>query len=297
LTITPTNLNLIKSLRPEGDVVDPRELLMLAHLSVISEPGEQSYTDAIAERGVLGAFPDITLADIQKSATIKSLLAASRSGVRMLIPSDDLYPNALADLESPPIVLWVRGTDEALASLNNSVAIVGARAATGYGEHVTMEMSAGLTDRGFTVVSTGAYGVDGMTLRAALASNGSPVAVLAGGLDKFYPAGNDALLSRVATHGAVISEIACGKTPTKWRFTQRNRIVAAITQVTVVTEAGYRSGSLGTAGFADSLGRAVGAMPGPVTSAASAGCHKLIADGTARLVTDVEQVVALLPHE
>ncbi|MDF2576486.1 MAG: dprA, partial [Agromyces sp.] len=157
-----------------------------------------------------------------------------------------------------------------------SIALVGARAATGYGEHVTMEASAGLVDRGFAIVSGGAYGIDGMAHRAALASRGVTVAFLAGGVDRFYPLGHEALLARIADTGAVVSELPCGSAPTKWRFLQRNRLIAAAADATVVLEAGMRSGSLNTAGHAAALGRPLGAVPGPVTSPASAGCHRLL---------------------
>ena len=156
-----------------------------------------------------------------------------------------------------------------------TIALVGARAATGYGEHVAMEASAGLVDRGFAIVSGGAYGIDGMAHRAALASDGTTIAFLAGGIDRFYPLGHESLLTRIAQTGAVVSELPCGAAPTKWRFLQRNRLIAAASQATVVLEAGIRSGSLNTAGHAAALGPAarsgagtgdescVGRMPPP----------------------------------
>ena len=139
-----------------------------------------------------------------------------------------------------------------------------------------MESSAGLVDRGFTIVSGAAYGIDGMAHRAALASGGTTVAFLAGGVDRFYPLGHEALLGRIAEQGAVVAELPCGSAPTKWRFLQRNRLIAAATEATIVLEAGMRSGSLNTAGHAAALGRPLGAVPGPVTSPASAGCHRLL---------------------
>jgi DNA processing protein len=177
----------------------------------------------------------------------------------------------------------------------SSIALVGARAATGYGEHVTMEASAGLVDRGYAIVSGAAYGIDGMAHRAALASHGQTVAFLAGGVDRFYPSGHDALLTRIVAEGAVISELPCGQAPTKWRFLQRNRLIAAASRATVVLEAGWRSGSLNTAAHASSLGRPLGAVPGPVTSAASAGCHRLIRDFTAVCVTNPDEMAELAP--
>jgi len=230
------------------------------------------------------------------SATAKRALSqASRFGLQLITPSSPHWPTGVDDLgPHGPIALWLRGTTEALDALSDSIALVGARAATGYGEHVTMEASAGLVDRGFAIVSGAAYGIDGMAHRAALASRGTTIAFLAGGLDRFYPSGHDALLTRIVDTGAVLSEVPCGTPPTKWRFLQRNRLIAAASQATVVLEAGYRSGSLNTASHALSIGRPVGVVPGPVTSAASAGCHKLIRGGLVTLVTSPDEMAQLV---
>jgi DNA processing protein len=230
------------------------------------------------------------------SNSLLALRQAARFGARLLTPNDPLWPDRLSDLEShAPIALWCRGTDAALAALSNSIALVGARAATGYGEHITMEASAGLVDRGYAIVSGAAYGIDGMAHRAALASRGLTVAFLAGGVDRFYPSGHDALLTRIVEEGAVLSELPCGQPPTKWRFLQRNRLIAASSLATIVLEAGWRSGSLNTAGHASALGRPLGAVPGPVTSAASAGCHRLIRDYQATLVSNADEMAELAP--
>ena len=160
-----------------------------------------------------------------------SLLAvrqAARFAAKLIVPADERWPAQLSDLgDHAPIALWQRGSDAAVAAMDRSIALVGARAATGYGEHVTMEASAGLVDRGYAIVSGAAYGIDGMAHRAALASKGTTVAFLAGGVDRFYPSGHDALLTRIVERGAVLSELPCGSSPTKWRFLQRNRLIAA----------------------------------------------------------------------
>lgn len=158
-----------------------------------------------------------------------------------------------------------------------------------------MEASAGLVDRGYAIVSGAAYGIDGMAHRAALASGGRTVAFLAGGVDRFYPSGHDALLNRIVETGLVVSELPCGQPPTRWRFLQRNRLIAASSLATVVLEAGWRSGSLNTANHARDLGRPIGAVPGPVTSAASAGCHQLVREGHAQLVTNADEMAELAP--
>ena len=229
-------------------------------------------------------------------AATRALRQAVRCGARLVVPGDPLWPVGVDDLgEHAPLALWVRGTDEALLALNRSIALVGARAATGYGEHVTMEASAGLVDRGYAIASGAAYGIDGMAHRAALASNGMTIAFLAGGVDRFYPSGHDALLTRISEVGAVISELPCGSAPTKWRFLQRNRLIAAASRATIVLEAGWRSGSLNTAHHARELGRPIGAVPGPVTSAASAGCHKLLREEIAICVTNPDEMAELAP--
>jgi DNA processing protein len=173
---------------------------------------------------------------------------------------------------------------------------VGARAATSYGEHVASELAAGLAQSEVTVVSGAAYGIDGAAHRAALASDGRTFAYLAGGCDRSYPTGHSDLLERIAASGAVISEVPCGAAPTKWRFLQRNRLIAAATDATIVVEAGLRSGSLNTAGHAAALGRPLGAVPGPVTSAASAGTHRLLREFDAVCITgaaDARELVGL----
>jgi len=248
-----------------------------------------------ADLGDIQAGLDRWLPRFSATAAKRALSQAQRFGLRLITPSSPHWPIGVDDLgPHGPIALWLRGQVEALDALHTSIALVGARAATGYGEHITMEASAGLVDRGFAIVSGAAYGIDGMAHRAALASRGTTIAFLAGGLDRFYPSGHDALLTRIAESGAVLSEVPCGTPPTKWRFLQRNRLIAAASQATVVLEAGYRSGSLNTASHALTIGRPVGVVPGPVTSAASAGCHKLIRGGLVTLVTSPDEMAQLI---
>jgi DNA processing protein len=258
----------------------------------------------VAELGANGAISeseaqqalDRWMPRLNSGNALVALRQAARFGVRLRTPDEPDWPTGVRDLgEHGPVALWTRGTDEAYRSLDTSIALVGARAATGYGEHVTMEASAGLVDRGYAIVSGAAYGIDGMAHRAALASHGMTVAFLAGGADRFYPSGHDALLTRIVEQGCVISELPCGSSPTRWRFLQRNRLIAAASLATVVLEAGWRSGSLNTANHAQALGRPLGAVPGPVTSAASAGCHKLLREGNAICVTTPDEMAELAP--
>lgn len=234
-------------------------------------------------------------ARVSAPTVLLALRQAARFGAALLVPGDPDWPVGVDELgEHAPLALWARGDRTLLGRLERSIAIVGARAATGYGEHVTVEASSGLVDRGFTIVSGAAYGIDGIAHRAALASAGSTVAFLAGGVDRFYPAGHEALLTRIVERGVVVSEVPPGTAPTRWRFLQRNRLIAAASHATVVVEAGWRSGSLNTASHAATLGRPVGAVPGPVTSAASAGCHKLLRETPAICVTNADEMAELV---
>lgn len=225
---------------------------------------------------------------------LAALAAAGRTGLSLLTPDDPSWPQRLVDLGAhAPLCLWVRGDVTSLTAGLPAVALVGARAASAYGEHVAMELSAELARRGVAVISGAAYGIDGAAHRAALAAGGVTVALLAGGADRPYPAGHTALLDRIAASGAVVGEVPCGAAPTKWRFLQRNRLIAALADATVVVEAGHRSGSLNTAGHAAQLGRPLGTVPGPITSAASAGCHRLLREFDARCVTSADEVIEL----
>ncbi|MDM7832699.1 DNA-processing protein DprA [Cellulomonas edaphi] len=178
--------------------------------------------------------------------------------------------------------------------LRRSVALVGSRAATTYGERVAVDLAAGLVDAGACVVSGGAYGIDAAAHRGALARGGGTVVLLAGGVDRSYPAGNARLFETVVSSGgALVAEVPPGRLPTKSRFLQRNRLIAAAAGATVVVEAAWRSGAMSTAHHAARLLRPVGAVPGPVTSMASAGCHRLLREGSAVCVTDAAEVMDL----
>lgn len=222
----------------------------------------------------------------------------ARYELRLLTPEDVDWPGELQQLgASAPIALWLKGDPSQLSGpLHGRVAIVGARSATAYGSVVATELASELASQGRVVLSGGAYGIDASAHRAATVSfPGSTVAVLASGLDRLYPAGHEQLFERIEESGGLlVSELPPGSAPTRWRFQQRNRILAALSGATVVVEAGHRSGSLNVAWQAHSLGRPVGAVPGPVTSAASAGCHRLIREGVASLVTDAQDVTDLL---
>jgi DNA processing protein len=220
-------------------------------------------------------------------------------GITVLIPGDPDWPTEKLDRlgDTAPVVLYVRGNPQILNLSQKAVAIVGSRSATGYGEHVTMGFVTGLVEQDVTVVSGAAYGIDAAAHTAALAASGRTIAVLAGGLERFYPAGNEQLIQRIADTGAIVSELPVSSRPTKWRFEQRNRIIAALSDAVVVIEAGSRSGALVTARHASAIGVPVGAVPGPVTSAASDGTNRLLRDGGAQVVTTAEEAFALTQPE
>ena len=220
------------------------------------------------------------------------LAAWQDSGLRLVMPGDAEWPTQLDDLgDERPLLLWLRGTADLRLTCVNSVAIVGSRAATGYGQHVAIELAAVLAEKGLGVVSGGAYGIDSSAHRGALAAGGDTVAVLAGGLAFGYPQGNRGLFDVVAGQGVLVSECPPDSAPTRPGFLVRNRIIAALSRGTVVVEAALRSGALNSARHARELCRPVMAVPGPVTSEYSAGCHELIRDYGAMLVTCAADVV------
>ena len=264
---------------------------------------EQEITGLLADNGAGASWGGLTAARkrwaprIPDLAPERDLATMARLGGRVIVPSDELWPEQLGDLGiQEPICLWWRGLEQELPALARSVALVGSRDSTSYGASVTGDLAYSLAQRGFTVVSGGAYGIDAHAHRAALAGGSGPlptIAVMAGGVDRFYPSGNEDLLRAVCNQGAVIAEVPPGSAPTRYRFLQRNRLIAALAAVTVVVEARWRSGALNTAHHAESLGRAVGAVPGSVHSANSAGCHRLLRDGGAVCVTDAAEIAEL----
>lgn len=231
--------------------------------------------------------------------TTERLDQIQQSGVRALVPGDAHWPAAFGDLgEAAPYVLWVCGTSSFLARpLSDFVTITGALASTSYGEHVAHDLAASVVAGERVVVAGGAYGIEGAAHQAALAASGDTIAVLANGVDRPYPAGHRDLLDRMADVGVLVSEVPPGAVPTRHRFIARARLMAALSSATVLVEAGFRSGSLAVAHRASEVGRGVGAVPGPVTSAASSGPHSLLQTGVASLVTNTADLASLLEHQ
>ncbi|MPQ97258.1 DNA-protecting protein DprA [Modestobacter sp. I12A-02628] len=253
-------------------------------------------------------------ARVADDQSLADLRRAERCGARLVVPEDDEWPALslhcleLAVLREPvaplpqrdrtlqlvpPLALWVRGRPRLDHLVQRSVALVGSRASTGYGEHVATDLGYGLGERGWTTVSGGAFGIDAASHRGALAAGVPTVVVLACGVDRVYPVAHSALFARVLQDGLLVSEWPPGCAPLRHRFLVRNRLIAGLTQGTVVIEAAARSGAQATANRAADLGRQVMAVPGPVTSAMSVGCHELLRDATKRvaLVATAAQVV------
>ena len=289
-----------------------------AYLSRVVEPPCPELAALVARLGPVEAADLVRLGKVSESlvqhtearrgidSAAKDLeLLASRGG-RLVTAGDAEWPllsfaafggvdARLRPQAHSPMVLWAVGPGRLDDVAGRACAIVGTRAATAYGEHVAADLAAGLAPHDVAVVSGGAYGIDGAAHRAALAADGFTVAVLAGGVDIPYPAGHTALLHRIAEHGLLVSEYPPGVRPARHRFLTRNRLVAGLAGATVVVEAGVRSGAANTAAWARVLGRVVCAVPGPVTSAASMGCHALLRDG-AELVGRSEDIVELVGH-
>jgi DNA processing protein len=222
------------------------------------------------------------------------LEAVVRLGGRLICPGEAEWPGGLADLRRPPIALWVRGAGRLDQCSERSVAVVGSRAASPYGGAVAGELAAGLGDAGWATASGGAYGIDAAVHRGSLAAGAPTIAVLACGVDVPYPRGHDLLFARIAEDGVIVSEWPPGCSPMRHRFLTRNRVIAALAPGTVVVEAAARSGALRTARDAMAIGRPLMAVPGPVTSAMSVGCHELIRNDGAVCVTRVEEVIEVV---
>ncbi|MER6538216.1 DNA-processing protein DprA [Streptomyces sp. 900105755] len=280
-------------------------------LARVAEPGDETAGRWVRERGVHEVAARLReggqplpgagakrwaglLARAAQADPRADLAAAREAGARFVCPGDTEWPTQLDDLgDARPLGLWVRGLPSLRMWALRAVALVGARACTEYGAHMAAVLAAGLAERGWVVVSGGAYGVDGAAHRGALGAGGATVAVLACGVDRPYPRGHTELINRIAEQGLVVGELPPGEHPTPSRFVLRNRVIAALTRGTVVVEAAHRSGSLVTARAAQRLGRFTMGVPGPATSGLSAGVHELLR-GEAALVTDAAEVVELV---
>lgn len=274
---------LMASLSPEVllDLLLERASLsaVLSRLKEADDSGEllgrftdlgSAYSDALQRW-----TPRLKLVDV-----ISALDVARKHGAIVLTPLSQSWPAQLDDLQdAAPHCLWVKTSSTNLFNFAESISVVGSRIATSYGEWVTSEIVSDCSSRSLPIISGGAYGIDAIAHRAAIANELATVAFMAGGLDRLYPSGNASLFEKILERGALVAEQAPGASPTKWRFLQRNRLIAAMSSATIVIEAGQRSGALNTVTHALELGRPVGVVPGPITSQASAGCNRLISEG------------------
>ncbi|HEY3905390.1 MAG TPA: DNA-processing protein DprA [Streptosporangiaceae bacterium] len=232
---------------------------------------------------------------IAQLPSLKRLDVWQGLGLRLVGPGEPEWPSQLDDLgDGRPLVLWLRGAGDLRFACLRSAAVVGSRAATAYGSLVATELAADLAARSMTVISGGAYGIDACAHRGALSAGGSTIAVLASGLSFGYPKGHSELFATIGESGVMVSESPPDKAPNRPGFLVRNRLIAALSRGTVVVEAALRSGALNTARHAADLNRPVMAVPGPVTSLQSAGCHELIKDWGATCVTSATDVTELI---
>jgi DNA protecting protein DprA len=222
------------------------------------------------------------------------LAEIERADAQFITPESEDWPEQLNDLGAIPIGLIIKGHRENLGYLNHSISIVGTRNPTNYGATIASDFAAGFVDRDWAVISGGAYGIDAAAHRGALLAEGVTCAVLAGGISKNYPSGHERLFEEITHDGILISEVMPKVPAIPVRFLTRNRIIAALSKGTVVVEAAFRSGSLRTARDAAEIFRPVMAVPGPINSPTSEGCHRLVGERLAELVTSVPDILELV---
>ena len=250
----------------------------------------------VLDRALNGGYDPIkyarTIEKLKLSNADELLQSIFQAGANFLTPEDSTWPQSVSDLAAPPIGLVIKGDPKLLTG--NSLAIVGTRNPTQYGVRIAQDFAAGFVDRDWTIISGGAYGIDAAAHKGALIAEGVTVAVIAAGIDINYPAGNARLFAEIAELGCLVSEVTPGTPAIPSRFLTRNRLIAALSNATLVVEAAFRSGSLRTARDAAELMRPVMAIPGPITSPVSEGCHRLIGERAAEIVTSVADAVEFL---
>jgi DNA processing protein len=268
------------------------------------EPGHFFWSAEISAHGPLKVLESILSASYpaEKTRAIATsirvadvgqiLYEIEKAGAQFLTPEHEHWPIGVNQLVNPPIGLIVKGDSTCL--ITDSLAIVGSRKPTNYGANVASEFARGFSDLGWTIISGGAYGIDSYAHRATLQANGATIAVLATGIEVAYPKSNQKLFNEMSAHGALISELMPYESAMPSRFLVRNRLIASIAKATLVVEAAYKSGSLRTAHDAAELLRPVMAIPGPINSAMSQGCHRLISERAAELITSVADAVEFI---
>jgi DNA processing protein len=277
------------------------ELLARAALFSAIEAGHPFWSSEISTQSALVVYKKLLSGgydSIKNEKLISALGQVSADQVltdidkyqaRLITPIDDDWPKQVNDLAAPPIALILKGNISAL--LQQSLAIVGTRNPTSYGARIAGDFAAGFADREWAIVSGGAYGIDSYAHKGALIAEGVTVAVIASGIDINYPAGNTRLFAEICESGAMVTEFMPGQRALPHRFLTRNRLIASLSKATLVVEAAFRSGSLRTARDAAEIFRPVMAIPGPINSPTSEGCHRLIGERAAEIVTSVADAV------
>ena len=258
----------------------------------ISSHGAECVVEKLRNRGYDGIRFEKLLDRIAMQSAESILLEIDRSSSSFLIPSDEAWPASLNDLAAPPIALIIKGEPRALKS--PLLSIVGTRNPTNYGVRIAGDFAASFADHEWAIVSGGAYGIDAAAHRGALAAEGSTIAVLGCGVEVNYPAAHERLFAEIQETGLLVSEVMPNVHAIPSRFLLRNRIIAALGNATIVVEAAFRSGSLRTARDAAELLRPVMAVPGPITSPTSEGCHRLIGERVAELVTSTADAMEFI---
>ena len=258
----------------------------------ITELGALTVHEKLLKRGYDQIKFEKLIANLQATKVSELLGSLEKTESKFLTPESPEWPTALNDLQAIPIGLVVKGDISSLS--DRSLAIVGTRNPTPYGVRIAGDFAAGFIDREWSIVSGGAYGIDSAAHKGALIAEGRTIAVLAAGIDVAYPAGNARLFAEISENGALVSEVLPGAHAIPSRFLTRNRIIAALSQATLVVEAAFRSGSLRTARDAAELMRPVMAIPGPINAPTSEGCHRLIGERAAEIVTSVSDAIELV---
>lgn len=293
---TETDFETAKSLITWNALVEPGDRIAS---QLIGEVGPIDALRALRSKAKLGedyerAYERWAPRDLPLLAETKIALA-KKHDLKLLLPSDETWPQGFRDLGlHSPLLLWYRGNSKHFEWLNKAIGVVGSRNASHYGQRITADLVEVLAQEEAVVVSGGALGIDSVAHRVAIGLKGRTIAFMAGSLDLPYPAANLNLFNEISHHGLLLSEMSPGSNPTRWRFLQRNRLIAASANAVVVTEAGLRSGSINTVNHAGELGRPVFAIPGPITSPSSAGCNRLIRDLQVQLLMDVGDLPAEL---
>ena len=279
-------------------------LLARAQLFAAIEGGSVPWNEEILKFGPIEVRDRLIHGDYSAAGKVRERLKLNsgeevlaeivKAGAFILTPEDIDWPQSLNDLAAPPIALLIKGQRENLALLENSISIVGTRNPTSYGLRIAGDFGVGVADHEWAVVSGGAIGIDAAAHKGCLVGEGITVAILGGGFNKNYPATHERLFAEICESGILISEVMPDVPAIPHRFLTRNRLIAGLSKATVVVEAAFRSGSLRTARDAAEIFRPVMAVPGPINAPTSEGCHRLIVERVAELVTSVSEIMELV---